>query len=369
MTLNGRIVLTSLWISLIIIVFVVSASDVRSQGESGPIKIKVRRIEFKAGNQYAVNIPDLAFHLQFQKSFETIKSSITADYDYRRKDMGFGMSHVFTKYEVNPGISVDDNLFFRRVFNDSTGVWSRKQSVTPFLMHEYSENVTIGLQFKFENEWAPKRRMGTDIIYYRDNSINAFYTYQSISEDSENGWDKFVLSIDIERSYKIFHGEYNYMLLDTMIQYFKEIRNHVRYKGKLGFHGNLTPQNSPLFFIGGDRTLIGYENDEFWGRKALFMQNLFEYMPSPDYTFNIGNTEFRKLNAIVQIDFGRVKGGSTLKDLKPQTNDIKTGIGLGFGINTDLPYMPQTDLYFIVASPSDRIEEIKYYAGFGGWLQ
>jgi len=317
-------------------------------------------------NQYAVNIPDLAFHAQLQKSFETIRSSVTADYDYRRKDMGFGMSHSLTKYVVNPGIAVDDNLYFRRVFNDSTGVWSRKQSVTPFLVHEYNDNVSIGLEFKIENEWSPKRRMGTDIVYYQDNSVNAFYTYQS---DTNNKGESIIFALDIERSYKIFNGEYNYLLLDTMVQYLKEINSYVRYKGQISFRGNLTPQQSPLFFLGGSTSIIGYENDEFWGRKAFFTQNLFEIMPYPEYEFTIGNTEFRKLKLVLQADIGQVRSSATLKDLKPQDRKVKTGLGLGFGVNTDLPFMPQTDLHFILASPSDDYSDLKFYAGFGGWLE
>ncbi len=34
---------------------------VQAQDEGGPVKIRVRRILFKAGNQYSVNIPDLEF--------------------------------------------------------------------------------------------------------------------------------------------------------------------------------------------------------------------------------------------------------------------------------------------------------------------
>ncbi|MFC1541140.1 hypothetical protein ACFL50_01680 [Candidatus Latescibacterota bacterium] len=347
-------------------VLILSGTVVFAQDETGPIKIKIRRVVFRGGNQYSVNIPDLAFHVLLQKSFETIQSSITADYDYRRKDMGFGMSHSLTKYIVNPGISVEDKLYFRRVFNDSTGIWSRTQSVTPFLIHKYNENVSLGLAFNFENEWSPNRRMGTDINYYRDNSITGFYYYQS---GGDKNWESFIFSLNIERSYKIFKGEYNYLLLDTMAQYLKEVNRYIRYKGQFSFRGNLTPQKSPLFFIGGNSSLIGYENDEFWGRKAFFTQNLFEIMPYPKYSFSIGNAEFRELNVLIQFDIGQVRSSAKIKDLKPQNKDIKTGLGIGFGVNTDLPYMPDTDLYFITASPTDDYSDLKFYAGFGGWLK
>jgi len=350
----------------ILFLLVISSGNVLSQDETGPIKIKIKRVVFKAGNQYSVNIPDLAFHVLLQKSFATIRSSMSADYDYRRKDMGFGMSHSLTKFIVNPGISVEDNLYFRKVFNDSTGIWSRKQSITPFLIHEMDTNSSIGMEFKFEREWSPKRRMGADIISYHDYSLNVFYFYKS---KGENEWENCLLSISFERSYKISKGQYNYLLLESLFQFSTEFNTYIRYKGQISFSGNLTPQNSPLFFIGGSSSLIGYENDEFWGRRATYFQNLFEFKPFPEFQFSISKADFRRLSFLCQIDLGQVRGSTYLKDLKPQDEDIKTGFGVGFGVNTDLPYMPDTDLHFIIACPSDNVSDIKYYAGFGGWLK
>ena len=92
-----------------------------AQTDSDPVKIRVRRIVFKAGNEYSFSIPDLEFHMLIQKQHDIFNSSLTADYDFSRKDMGFGMSHALNTFLVNPGISVDDNLYFREVFSDSTG--------------------------------------------------------------------------------------------------------------------------------------------------------------------------------------------------------------------------------------------------------
>ena len=51
--------------------------------------------------------------------------------------------------------------------------------------------------------------------------------------------------------------------------------------GVINTKANLTPQDSPLFFLGGHSTLIGYGNDEFWGLKAYSSQNLFELKTVP----------------------------------------------------------------------------------------
>jgi len=142
-----------------------------AQEGDGPVKIKVKRVVFKAGNQYSVDIPNFEFHVLLQKSFNRILSSVNADYDYSRKDMGFGMSHSLQNFSLNPGISVGDNLYFREIFNDSTGVWYRKQLVAPHLFHELNKNSMMMMEFKFEKEWSPKRRMGTDIVSYYDYSI------------------------------------------------------------------------------------------------------------------------------------------------------------------------------------------------------
>ena len=86
-------------------------------GPDYPVMIKINRIVFKPGTKYAIYVPTFEFHMFFQRSFGVFRSAVTADYDYRRQDMGFGMNHALQKYTVNPGIAVDDNLYFRKVFD------------------------------------------------------------------------------------------------------------------------------------------------------------------------------------------------------------------------------------------------------------
>jgi hypothetical protein len=63
-----------------------------------------------------------------------------------------------------------------------------------------------------------------------------------------------------------------------------------------------------------------------------------------------------------------VNGAPFIEHFKKQDNEFKTGLGLGLGFNTDLPYMPKTDIHFMMASPSHDPSTMKYYAGFGGWI-
>lgn len=343
----------------------IQSQPASSQTESGPVKIKIRHFVFTAENEYSVNIPDLEFHVLLQKEFEKITSTIIADYDYSRKDMGFGMSHAFNMFVVNPGITVEDHLYFRKVFNDSTGIWSRKQSLTPFLVHTLSDRSTLGLNFKFEREWSPKRREGADIVQYYDNSIQLFLVFQNRPNDHIRGT---YLTVSVERSYRLLSGEYNYLLGDLILQHNIPLNKYIQYKGIVSARGNLTPQGSPLFFLGGNASLLGYEKDEFWGRRTAAVQNLFSITPWPDYRLTVWDMPFRSLSLLLEADFGWVGGSVDIPDFKPQTNDLKAGLGFGFGFNTDLPYMPGVDLHFIVAGPADRFSDTKYYAGFGGWL-
>ncbi len=352
------------YILAVVLLIFPDVKAVAQEGES-PVKIKVRRVVFNASNQYSVDIPNFEFHVLLQKSFSRILSSVSADYDYSRKDMGFGMSHSLQKFSLNPGISVSDNLYFREIFNDTTGVWYRKQSVSPHLFHELNKNSVIMMEFNFEKEWSPKRRMGTHIISYNDYSVKFHYLYKN------NDKDKFkerLFALSLERSYKILKGEYNYLLLEMFIKFYSELNANINYKGSIGFQGNLTPQNSPLFFIGGKSSLLGYDNDEFWGRRAFYSQNRFAINPFSELKFSIMDVEFRHLSLLYQIDFGQVRGSSNYRDLKPQTMDLRIGNGLGVSVNTDLPYMSGTDLYFIIASPVDDFSNIKLYTGFGSWI-
>jgi hypothetical protein len=336
-----------------------------AQEDSGPMMIKINRIVVKRQNTYAFYVPTFEFNMYFQRQFDNFRSAVTATYDYNRQDMGFGMSHVLTKFAINPGVSVDDNIYFRKVFSDSTGIWRRKQTITPFFLHEMTENASVGLEFKIEREWSPDRRMGTEIISTQDRSVRAYYVLQKYMNDP---WRRRFFYLSFERSYKIFQGDFNYFILDTVFKFSKTISSFLHYQGTLRYRGNLTPQDSPLIFLGGRTNLIGYDNDEFWGRRVLYSQNLFQVVPFPELVFRIHNAEFRNIALHVQYDMGQVNGFSRLKDLKPQNTDLKMGYGIGIGINTDFPYMPGTDVHFLLASPVESSNDYKFYAGFGGWI-
>ena len=348
----------------VVLLIVITCDIALAQEDTELVMIKINRIVFVPGNKYTFSIPTFEFHMLFQKKFENFRSAVTADYDFRRKDMGFGMSHALYKYVINPGINIDDNLYFREVFSDSTGIWRRKQAITPFLYHELSENHAVGLAFKFEREWSPKRKMGAKIISNPDRSVKLYYLFQ---KRKANILEHTFYYFSFERSYKIFKGEFNFFLFETFLKHSREINKYIRYNGKYSFHGNLTRQKSPLFFLGGHSNLIGYNNDEFWGRRVFNFQNLLEIKPFPEFSFSIKDANFRRLSLIFQIDVGQVRGASRLKDLKAQNRDFKVGVGAGFGFNTDLPYMPATDVHFILACPSSDTSDIKFYVGFGEW--
>ncbi len=354
-----------IFLCMLPLLFLLHPGESRSQTQSGPVRVKINRIIFNPGNRYAVYIPSFEFHALFHQSSRLIRSTIAADYDYRRQDMGFGMSHALYRYVINPGINVEDNLYFRKVFNDSTGVWNRTQTITPFLVHQMSPNSVVGLEFQFERESSPKIKEGSSIIRYHDRSMKVYYLYQSTPE---NTWNHRIYYMSISRSYKIMNGNFNYLIAELLSQHSTELNRYVRYKNVFSYRGNMTPQSSPLFFLGGHANLIGYSNDEFWGRKVVYTQNLFELKPMPDLKFSIGRANFRRLAILFQFDAGRVSGASHMVAYKRQTTDTKVGTGIGLGFNTDLPYMEKTDIHFIVGRPSDSRKDLKYYAGFGGWV-
>lgn len=351
----------------VIFALVSIAGTVRAQTDSGPVKIKMNRIIFNPGNRYAISLPSFEFHVLFQETTQNLRSAVTADYDYRRQDMGFGMSHALYRYVVNPGVTVEDNLYFRKVFNDSTGVWNRTQTITPFLVHQLSKKSVIGIEFQFERESSPMIREGSSIINYQDRSMKVYYLFQH-QEKPNDQLNHRIYYISLARSYKILNGDFNYLLAEILSQFSTELNQYVRYKSILSFRGNLTPQDSPLFFLGGHSNLIGFEDNEFWGRQVFYTQNLFEMKPFPKYQFSISRANFRRLAVLFELDLGRVSGAPAVAKYKKQDNDIKTGIGLGVGFNTDLPYMPKTDVHLIIGSPSNDPGALKFNMGFGGWI-
>ena len=81
-----------------IISFIFITCDIAlAQEDTDLVMIKINRIMFVPGNKYTFYIPTFEFHMLFQKKFENFRSAVTADYDFRRKDMGFGMSHALVE--------------------------------------------------------------------------------------------------------------------------------------------------------------------------------------------------------------------------------------------------------------------------------
>ena len=66
------------------------------------------------------------------------------------------------------------------MFTDSTGIWNRKQAIIPFLYHELSEHATLGMEFKFERDRSPKRRLESEVINSQDRSIKIYYLYKDV---------------------------------------------------------------------------------------------------------------------------------------------------------------------------------------------
>ena len=352
--------------AFLLLVFVCASENTYAQEESMPIHFNINRIVLKTQNQYTLYIPTFEFHMFLQREFTVLQSSVTADYDYRRQDMGFGMSHQLYKYVVNPGVHIQDNLFFREVFTDSTGVWRRKQSINPFLSHEINDHQTIVMEFKIEREWSPMRRMGTEIVSNRDRSIKLYYIYNN---NVENIWDRDILYLSLERSYKFFKGQYNYFLAEIMAKRSFELNIHTKLNSIIAYRGNITPEVSPLYFLGGYNNLIGFENDEFWGRQVFYLRNNIEYSPFPLYETSVFGSEFRRFSLLLRLDVGRVNGITRMLDLRTQNTKPKIGIGVGIGFNTDLPYMPATNIRLLIASPSTDYSNFKYYIGFGNLFE
>lgn len=352
------------YITVVISCFV--ATSAIAQDEAGPIQININRVVLKTENQYTLYIPTFEFHMFLKREFSVLQSSVNADYDYRRQDMGFGMSHQLYKYVVNPGIRIQDNLYFREVFTDSTGVWRRKQSINPYLAHTIDEKHSIIMEFKIEREWSPMRRMGSEIVSNQDRSVKLYYIYNN---NEDNIWDRDIFYLSLERSYKFFKGQYNYFLAEVMAKESFRASENTKVNIVAAFRGNITTEDSPLFFLGGYNNLIGYEHGEFWGRRVAYLRNTLEYSPFPDFRTSLFGSELRRFSLLIRLDAGRVTGLSHMQDLKKQNTDPKFGIGLGFGVNTDLPYMPATDIRFIIAAPSSDMNNLKYYFGFGNLFE
>ena len=212
---------------------------------------------------------------------------------------------------------------------------------------------------------AFQRRMGTEIISTQDRSVRMYFAFQRHMDDP---WRRRFFYLSFERSYKLLKGDFKYFMVEAVYKISRPITSFLHYQGTIRYRGNLTPQDSPLIFLGGRTNLIGYDNDEFWGRRVFYHQNLFQLLPFPEFTFRIHHAEFRRIALHFQYDLGQVRGFSRLKDLKPQDSDLKMGYGVGLGINTDFPFMPGTKVHFLLASPTKSSRGYKFYAGFGGWI-
>ena len=350
---------------LFIILFIFPLSS-RAQQSSGPINIKVDRVMIKAGTQYEIYLPTLEMHARIEKPFTYITSIFSADYDFTRKDMGFGLDHIIHALPLKPGFSVEDYIYFRSAFSDSTGVWRRVRGMHLSIRKDFSKRVVLEFEAKREEQKSPIRTGFARVESVDDRTVGLYLNY--LRDEKADSLNYSVGYISYEQGFRFLGGDYFYTIISLRALYRRYFSKSILYEGEVHFRANVTDEESPYFFLGGTKSLRGYDNDEFWGKRKYLIRNQLGVHVLPG--FRPGNKNFNISDFMVLslVDFGVVRGGATIIGKKPMKDKIKIGAGGGIGATLDTKWVKNMSAQVILASPVTSKSSTKVYIVLEGFF-
>ena len=355
----------SLLFLLFISLFVVSFSS-HAQQSSGPVNIKVDRLIVKAGTQYEVYLPSLEMHARIEKPFTYITSIFSANYDFNRKDLGFGLEHIIHALPLKPGFSVEDYIYFRSAFSDSTGVWRRVRGMRLSIRKDFSKRVVLEFEAKREAQKSPIRTGFARVESVDDRTVGLYLNY--LRDEKADSLNYSVGYISYEQGFRFLGGDYFYTIISLRVLHRRYISKRILYEGEVYFRANVTDEESPYFFLGGLKSLRGYDNDEFWGKRKYLIRNQLGVLILPGFrpgnkNFNIGDFMLISL-----VDFGIVRGGANILGEKSMTDKVKIGAGGGIGATFNTKWIKDMSAQVIVASPVTLKSSSKIYVVLKGFF-
>lgn len=332
----------------------------RGQEVMLPINIRVQKVTVETGSLYRFYLPDGEFHGRLEKAFKYVTTHAEADYDFLTGDIGFGIGQVFPKVPLKPGVFFRDHLLFRPL-DAETGEWNRKQGMMVHVEKGLPGHLTVRAEFKNERQKSPSKERLMDIVSFVDRTIRI-----GLRWSDRNAWDGHLA---LEKGLEFVGGDFKYTLLSIGLRRSYETEWGFSYAFDAGIEGNITDKPSPRYYLGGRSTLIGYDNDEVWGKKRALLRNDLEFQAFKGEVLNVRHVICSHPSILGRVDVGNAGNAEDLESL----GRYKVGVGLGLGVHVTVydagPMRVSAMVGCGLAVVGGRLVwagDPKVYVGFGG---
>ena len=298
-----------------------------------PINIRVQQVFVETGTRYQFYLPDGEFHGRLQRPFPHFSVTAEMDYELFRGDIGFGAGYIFTLPSWRPGIFFRDQLLFRPL-DERTREWSRKKSLTVSAIRELGEGRQVRVSVRYERQRSPYKENLIRVLSYKNYALCIGMYLEG------DGWGA---RTSLEKALRWFGGGFGYLLLE--VRMWREISvGNLSYKLEGGWAGNILGGPSPRYYLGGWTSVVGYEDDEFFGPKRVFLRNWLSQTLS-HRGIEVGLVRLSDWKGIIGLDAGSV-GPMT------EVRGYKFGMGLGVGFDVGYRDRDRTvPVAFIMALP------------------
>ncbi|HID10680.1 MAG TPA: hypothetical protein EYP17_05190 [Candidatus Latescibacteria bacterium] len=284
--------------------------------EEVPINIRVQRVFVETGTRYQFYLPEGEFHGRIQRPFSYFSLTAEMDYELLRGDIGFGVGYTLSSQPWKPEIFFRDQLLFRPL-NERTREWSRKKSLTVSAGRKLAEGRQVRVSLRYERQRSPYREDLRRLLSYDDYVLGLGLYLEG---------DRWGAQMTLEKALRWFGGNFGYLLLEARAWRESSTEWGLKYRVEGGWAGNITEGPSPRYYLGGWSSLVGYENDKFYGSKRVFLRNWFS-QPILRGERGIGKVRFLGWRGIVGWDAGSVGPMADIRGYK-----VGMGVGLGFDI-------------------------------------
>lgn len=284
--------------------------------EEVPINIRVQQVFVETGTRYQFYLPEGEFHGRIYKPFPHFSITAEMDYELLRGDIGFGAGYVLSSPSWKPGISFRDQLLFRPL-NEDTREWSRKKSFTLSITKEapWGGQVRLGLQY--ERQRSPYKENLIKVLSYKNYAFCIGFSMDR---------RKWGMKATLEKALRWFGGDFGYLLLETRAWREFSTARGLRCRVEGGWAGNILGGPSPRYYLGGWSSVVGYEDDKFFGPKRVFLRSWLS-RNLLDRELCLGWAKISDFRCIFGLDLGSVGPMAEVEGYK-----LGSGVGLGFDV-------------------------------------
>lgn len=317
-----------------------------------PVNIRVHSVTVETGTRYQFYLPEGEFHAQVEKAFTYMTTRAAVDYDFLTGDMGIGIGHTVSALPYEPALFVRDDLLFRPL-DAQTGEWNRKQGIRLSCRRLLFPKWDLIVELKNERQRSPARAQPGHVLSFTDRTVRVGLSWRR----NEHAW----IQISIEKGMPFVGGDFAYLLAQFHAYRNIEI-SWGGYKAHVVLEGNLSDKPSPRYYLGGRSSLIGYDNNAFWGQKRAFVRQRWRWTPWVGALLDRREVRVYDLGTELALDVGNAGGSDDLQRL----GRYKVGWGVGLQLRIGVYDISPFRLLLLVAMPLVHNGSPKVYIGLGG---